>query len=169
MELYVRFVHAFTTPAEVRDFWFGMAKHEAGHCGALALVERIIKTDPKPVVDKPVWLDEATVTRLRALLQAYLREVKRGISLERAFEMAVDIEASELEDLVVDMLSVVRAPKWRERALQMLIHDLGDLSYMVERYTNNADLLKRADALIEQRRGGLVKGSASARRLRTEA
>ena len=40
MALYVGFVKAFPRPAEVRNFWFSMARHEAGHCGALALVER---------------------------------------------------------------------------------------------------------------------------------
>jgi hypothetical protein len=162
MELYVRFVHAFPEPEEVRNFWFGMARHEAGHCGALTLVDSIVKTDPARVSDKTVWFDEHTITRLRTLLGGYLREAKRGISLERALEMAVDIEASELEDLVVDMLSVVRSARWRERAVQLLIHDLGDLSYMVERHTRNEDLLARADALIERRRGGLVRPAAAA-------
>jgi rubrerythrin len=157
MELYVRFVHAFPEPEEVRNFWFGMAKHEAGHCGALGLVESIVKTDPARVSAKTVLFDEGTITRLRTLLSGYMREAKRGVTLERAFEMAVDVEASELEDLVVDMLSVVRSARWRERAIQLLIHDLGDLSYMVERYTKNDELLARADALIERRRGGLVQ------------
>jgi len=161
MELYVRFVHAFPAPEEVRNFWFGMARHEAGHCGALSLVESIVKTDPARVSGKTVMFDESTVARLRALLSGYLREAKRGVSLERALEMAVDIEASELEDLVVDMLSVVRSARWRERAVQLLIHDLGDLSYMVERHTKNEELLTRADALIERRRGGLVQPPAA--------
>jgi hypothetical protein len=162
MELYVRFVHAFPEPEEVRNFWFGMARHEAGHCGALALVDSIVKTDPARAPEKRVLFDEGTVTRLRALLSGYLREAKRGISLERALEMAVDIEASELEDLVVDMLSVVRSARWRERAVQLLIHDLGDLAYMVERHTGNEELLARADALIERRRGGLAQGAVPA-------
>lgn len=160
MELYVRFVHTFPEPEEVRNFWFGMARHEAGHCGALSLVDSIVKTDPARVAEKPVWFDENTVTRLRALLTGYLREARRSVSLERALEMAVDIEASELEDLVVDMLSVVRSARWRDRAVQLLIHDLGDLSYMVERYTTNEELLARADALIERRRGGLIRTAA---------
>src|SRR5439155_463961 len=41
MALYVGFVKAFPRPAEVRNFWFSMARHEAGHCGALAyMIER---------------------------------------------------------------------------------------------------------------------------------
>jgi len=155
MALYVSFVQAFPRPEEVRNFWFGMARHEAGHCGALALVESIVETDPERGQRTKVWLDDATVSRLRSLLTAYLREVKAGVSLERAFEMAIDIEGSELEDVVVEMLSLVRSPRWRERAIQLLIHDLGDLSYMVERYTKNERLLARVDALIERHVGGL--------------
>jgi hypothetical protein len=158
MALYVSFVKAFPRPEEVRNFWFGMARHEAGHCGALTLVESILLADPERGEQSKVWLDDATVSRLRSLLAAYLREVKTGgISLERAFEMAIDLEGSELEDVVVEMLSLVRSPRWRERAIQLLIHDLGVLSYMVERYTKNERLLKRADALIERHVGALAK------------
>ena len=157
MELYVALLRAFPRPDEVRNFWFGMARHEAGHCGALLLVEAIVKVDPERQAGAKVWFDQGVVTRLRALLGAYAHEIRQGVSLERALEMAVDLEGSELEDLVVDLLGVVRSERWRDRAVQMMIHDMGDLSYMVERYTKNDALLARADALIEQRRGGLTK------------
>ncbi|HZP43222.1 MAG TPA: hypothetical protein VFD84_17170 [Candidatus Binatia bacterium] len=156
MALYVRFVQAFPRPEEVRNFWFNMARHEAGHCGALALVESMLESDPERAAHTRVWFDPKTVMRLRSLLTAYLREARAGVSLERAFEMAIDLEASELEDVVVDMMSVVRNPRWRERAVQLLIHDLGDLSYMIERHTKNEELLARADALIERHVGGLA-------------
>jgi hypothetical protein len=168
MELYVSLVQAFPRPEEVRNFWFAMARHEAGHCGALLLVEAIVKTDPQRGAGAKVWFDKAVVTRLRALLGAYAQEIRQGVTIERALEMAVDLEASELEDLVVDLLGVVRSARWRDRAVQMMIHDMGDLSYMVERYTKNEALLARADALIEQRRGGLGRPRApkSARAIR---
>jgi hypothetical protein len=158
MALYVAFVQAFSKPEEVRNFWFHMARHEAGHCGALALVESIVESDPERGTQTKVWLDAATVARLRALLTAYLREARAGgLSVERAFEMAIDVEGSELEDVVHDLLNVVRSPRWRERAIQLLLHDLGDLSYMVEKYTGNDKLLRRADAIIERHVGGLEK------------
>ena len=168
MALYVAFMNAFPRPEEVRNFWFGMARHEAGHCGALALVESIVETDPERGQDAKVWLDEATVSRLRGLITGYTREVKtEAVSLERAFEMAIDLESSELEDVVVEMLSLVRSPRWRERAIQLLIHDLGDLSYMVERYTKNDRLLKRADAIIERHVGGLARRRTAVRAVRS--
>ncbi len=156
MSLYVGFVRMFSRPQEVRNFWFTMARHEAAHCGALALVESIVESDPRAAKTR-VWFEPTTVTRLRALLSSYVREAGGKITLERAFEMAIDIEASELEDLVVDLMKVVKSPEWRERAIQLLIHDLGDLSYMIERYTKNEGLLARADALVERRVGGLTR------------
>ena len=155
MALYVAFVKAFPRPEEVRNFWFGMARHEAAHCGALALVEGILESDPRAAAKTRIWFDPTTATRLRSLLSAYLREARSGVTLERAFEMAIDLEASELEDVVVDMMKVVKSPEWRQRAIQLLIHDLGDLSYMIERHTPNESLLARADALVERRVGGL--------------
>jgi rubrerythrin len=155
MALYVGFVKTFPKPDEVRNFWFNMARHEAGHCGALALVEGIIESDPRAAATARIWFDPTTVTRLRSLLGAYQREAREGLTLERAFEMAIDLEASELEDVVVDMMKVVKNPEWRQRGIQLLIHELGDLSYMIERYTPNEALLARADALVERRVGGL--------------
>ena len=162
MTLYVGFVKAFPRPDEVRNFWFGMARHEAAHCGALALVESILESDHAAARTR-IWFDATTATRLRSLLSAYQREARGRVSLERAFEMAIDLEASELEDVVVDMMKVVKSPEWRQRAIQLLIHDLGDLSYMIERYTSNENLLARADALIERRVGRLGRRRAGRR------
>ena len=167
MALYVLFVKRFPRPLEVRNFWFTMARHEAGHCGALALVESIVESDPHRAARTRVWFDPTTVTRLRSLLTAYLREARGRITLERAFEMAIDLEASELEDLVVDLMQVVRSPEWRQRAIQLLIHDLGDLSYMIERHTPNEALLARADALVERHVGGLTRGRSRRRAARS--
>lgn len=162
MALYLVFLKQFPKPEEVRNFWFGMARHEAAHCGFLTLVEAIIESDSRAARTR-VWFDPTTETRLRSLLAAYLREARTGVKLERAFEMAIDLEASELEDVVHDMLSVVRNPEWRQRAVQLLVHDLGDLSYMVERHTRNELLLARADALVEQRASHLSKRRVEAR------
>ena len=37
MALYMQFTRAFQAKEELRKFWFGMARHEASHLGALAL------------------------------------------------------------------------------------------------------------------------------------
>jgi hypothetical protein len=153
MALYAEFVRLFSADAELRQFWFNMARHEAAHCGALMLVESIFESDPELAGEARVLFDTSTGVRLRSLLTGYRREAKRGIEPERAFEMALDLEGSELEDVVVDLLQVVRDPGWRDQAVKMMIHDLGELGYMIEKRTRDTKLLKRADALMERRMG----------------
>lgn len=151
MELYAGFMREFADNEELSAFWFGMARHEAGHCGALALVECILREEPERYAAAKVIFDPSTGVRLRDLLAGYRRELKRGIPPERAFAMAIDLEGSELEDVVVDFLDVVPDAGRRAQAAGMLTHDLGDLSYMIEKHTDDEDLLARADSLFERR------------------
>ena len=151
MALYTRFARVFDHQEDLRTFWFTMARHEAGHVGALALVESVLESEPDLAENTKVWFDPSTVVRLRSLLNVYNREAVKGISVERAFEMALDIEGSELEDVVVELLRVVKERALRDQAIKLLIHDLSDLSYMVEKFTQNEALLARADELVDRR------------------
>ena len=162
MALYADFVRLFAADQELRQFWFNMARHEAAHCGALMLVECILRNDPELGGETKVLFDTSTGIRLRSLLAGYRRELRRGVTRERAFEMAVDLESSELEDVVVDLLQVVQDPGWRDQAVKMLIHDLSDMSYMIEKHTKDERLLARADALVERRIGRRAAPSAPA-------
>ena len=145
MALYMRFARLFQKPEELRKFWFTMARHEAGHLGALALVEGVLENEPDIAEATKVWFDPSTVVRLRSLLTAYSREAAKGVGVERSFEIALDIEGSELEDVVVELLQVVKEPMLHDQAVKLMLHDLSDLSYMVEKFTKNETLLNRAD------------------------
>jgi rubrerythrin len=151
MALYMRFARAFQKPEELRKFWFTMARHEAGHLGALALVEGVLENEPDIAETTKVWFDPSTVVRLRSLLTAYSREATKALSVERSFEIALDIEGSELEDVVVELLHVVKEPMLHDQAVKLMLHDLSDLSYMVEKFTKNEALLTRADELVDRR------------------
>ena len=154
MALYMRFARLFQKQEELRKFWFTMARHEAGHLGALALVEGVLENEPDIAEATKVWFDPSTVVRLRSLLSAYSREAaKGGVGVERAFEIALDIEGSELEDVVVELLQVVKEPMLHDQAVKLMLHDLSDLSYMVEKFTKNETLLNRADELVDRRIG----------------
>ena len=151
MALYMRFARTFQKPEELRKFWFTMARHEAGHLGALALVEGVLENEPDIAETTKVWFDPSTVVRLRSLLSAYSREAAKGVSVERSFEISLDIEGSELEDVVVELLQVVKEPMLHDQAVKLMLHDLSDLSYMVEKFTKNETLLTRADELVDRR------------------
>jgi hypothetical protein len=115
-----------------------------------------LESDPAIAENSKVWFDPSSVVRLRSLLGAYEREVGEGLAVERAFEMAIDIEGSELEDVVVELLQVVKEKMLRDQAVKLLIHDLSDLSYMVEKFTKDDELLTRADDLVEHRLGHMA-------------
>jgi len=151
MGLYTQLARTFQQEEELRKFWFSMARHEAGHIGALALVESVLENEPSLAEDSKVWFDPSTVVRLRSLLTAYTKEAGQKLSVERSFEMAIDVEGAELEDVVIELLQIVREKMLRDQAVQLLIHDLSDLSYMIEKFTHNEALLTRADELVERR------------------
>lgn len=150
MQLYCRFETLFPKPEEVRRFWFEMAQHESRHFGALALVAGLLESAPQRTLPAAPSLTRDHVIRFRDLLSTAEAEAGRGVTLTRAFELALAIEGSEIEDLVLDLLAGLKGETERERAVQLLIHDLGDLSYMIEKYADSKALLAQADERIEQ-------------------
>lgn len=155
MQLYCRFENMFPEPEEVRAFWFDMAQHESRHFGALALVAGLLEGGPQRTLSAAPSLTRAHVEHLRELLTSAETESQGSMTLTRAFEIALAIESSEIEDLVLDLLSTLKGKQERERAVQLLIHDLGDLSYMIEKYSTSKSLLAEADRCIEHQLGRL--------------
>ena len=166
MNLYCRFENLFADRDEIRSFWFDMAQHESRHFGALALVDGLLEATPRRGLPTGAGLTRERVQHLRALLDRFDAEVQAGLPLARAFEIALEIKSSEIEDVVLDLLSAVKGEEERERAAQLLIHDLGDLGYMIEKYTNNHALLARADEALEHRVGRLRRKPPTRPRLR---
>lgn len=157
MQLYCLFESQFGSPEELRAFWFDMAQHESRHFGALALVAGLLDSASQHRLSLAPALTPARIQHLRRLLAGAHREAARGLSVDRAFEIALEIEGSEIEDVVLDLLRALKGEAERERAVKLLIHDLGDLSYMIEKYSSDARLLERADALLEHQVGRLRK------------
>jgi hypothetical protein len=155
MHLYCVFESQFSEIEELRGFWFDMAQHESRHFGALALVAGLLESASKRRLRSTTALTPARVQHLRGLLAALEAEAGRGVTVERAFEIALEVESSEIEDVVLDLLQALKGEAERERAVKLLIHDLGDLSYMIEKHTSNHALLERADQLLEQQVGRL--------------
>jgi len=163
MHLYCIFESRFSEVEELRAFWFDMAQHESRHFGALALVAGLIESASKRSLRATMALTPARIQHLRRLLARCHAEAARGTTIERAFEIALELESSEIEDVVLDLLHALKGEAERERAMKLLIHDLGDLSYMIEKYTTNHALLQRADELLERQVGRLRAAPAPPR------
>ena len=163
MDLYCKFEGQFAGVEELRAFWFDMAQHESRHFGALALVAGLLESASKHSlrVRAPT---PSRIQHLRRLLARSHAEADRGVTAQRAFEIALEVEGSEIEDVVLDLLQGLKGEAERERAAKLLIHDLGDLSYMIEKHTHDHELLARADALLEHRVGRLRSQPARVKR-----
>ncbi len=150
MGLYARFAKLFAGEDKLRDFWFAMARDEAAHVGILELVAKVLDIEGKLDVPSPISLENATIVRLRALLERCARESEPVLTITQALGAAVEIEETEVEDLVGDLLKTVLEAGEYERYLRLLVHDLGDLSYMIEQRAHDAELLRRCDALVDR-------------------
>ncbi len=141
MTLYAGFAKLFANDPRLHDFWFGMARDEARHVGALDLVSTVLDLEGKLDQPSPVSLDDSTILRLRKLHEGFENRAKPGLSLEQALTIALEVEETELEDLVADLLKAAKSDEY-ERCLRLLVHDLGELSYMIEQNSQEPDLLQ---------------------------
>ena len=85
---------------------------------------------------------------LREVIEHYMTQPDSAFSIERALTIAVEVEESELEDLVGDLLQALQERSEYERCQRLLVHDLGELSYMIEQYCQDPGLLSRCDGLV---------------------
>jgi rubrerythrin len=160
MALYARFARMFARDPSLQDFWFGMARDEARHVGALDLVTIVLEQESKLDLASPISLEDTIIVRLRELLAKSQREAATGVPLERALELALEVEETELEDLVSDLLKALQNSDEYQRCLRLLVHDLGELSYMIERHCKSPGLLARCDALVNRHAETLRQSSA---------
>ena len=118
MSLYARLAKLFADDPKLQDFWFGMARDEARHVGALDLVWTVLDLEGKLDAPCPISLEDSTIVKLREILAKSHSEAKPGIGIQRALQMALEVEETELEDLVADLLKAVQAPEEYERCLR---------------------------------------------------
>src|SRR5258708_21903915 len=124
MALYARFAKLFASDTKLQDFWFGMARDEARHVGALDLVTTVL--DQEGMLDKqsPISLEDATIVRLGGLLEKSRRDAAPGITLQRALKIALEVEETELEYLLSDLLQSLQAPDKYHLCLRLFFHHL---------------------------------------------
>src|SRR5271170_8066060 len=89
MLLYARFAKIFAEDRKLHEFWFGMARDEARHVGALDLVSTVLDLEGKLDQPSPIALDAATIDKLRLLHANFDAVAKPGLSIEHALGVAL--------------------------------------------------------------------------------
>jgi len=146
MTVYVRFGHRFSDNPEIHAFWMSMARHEAAHVGALELLDSM---RCESELDLEISISAEGVEAAAVQIERIAEEAKKVVTLDRAFELAIELEGGELEDLVLDLIHGLADEAERDQAAMMLVHDLSDLSLMIEKHASDDELLARADDLVE--------------------
>lgn len=164
MALYARFAKVFQAEPKFQEFWYSMARDEANHVGALTLVSTVLECEGVLERDSPFALEDETVRRLRAVLQTGERGAGPDLTMDRALSIALEIEESEIEDRVGELLKEMKQEREYERYQRLLVHDLGDLSYMIECHCQDPSLLTRCDELVERHAEALRQSAGSSRR-----
>ena len=150
MGIYTRLAACYRDENDLHRFWMSMARHEAGHVGALALIGALIEQAGDGL---RLEVEDSVIREAGSVIEALHAESAGTVGVDRAFAIAVELESLELEDLVLDLIHVLSDPAARSQAEQMLLHDLSDLSLMIEKHCSGEELLARADRLVESRVG----------------
>jgi hypothetical protein len=148
MALYARFAKIFYDDPPLHEFWFNMARDEARHVGALDLVSTVLELEGMLDQPSPIATRAEDIERLRALLGRCLNQPADTLVLERALTIALEVEETELEDMVGDLLRALKQNDEYQRCQRLLVHDLGELSYMIEQHCHDPVLLQRCDELV---------------------
>lgn len=101
-DVYRRLSERFSGAAEVVEFFETLSGHEEGHALVLSRVRREMRKGRLWSQSKDLHV--ATVEAFDARLEAYEKEVRRGVTLARALEIVEGIEGSEL-NVVFDTLN----------------------------------------------------------------
>ncbi|MFQ5850163.1 MAG: hypothetical protein ACE5JU_06185 [Candidatus Binatia bacterium] len=107
-KVYFRFSHLFLRHAELRDFWWQMAKDEEQHSSVLLACKEIIENYPDEAMDPSI--SQEKVDQLREQISAYLSKGTPSITMEEAFKVGLEIECSEL-DVIYSRLLKLGGPK----------------------------------------------------------
>jgi hypothetical protein len=114
----------------------------------LGLVATVLELEGVIDDPSPVPVQAAEMSRLREIIERYMAQPDASFPIERTLAIAVEIEESELEDLVGDLLQALQERGEYERCQRLLVHDLGELSYMIEQHCQDQSLLTRCDNLV---------------------
>ncbi|MBI2090018.1 MAG: hypothetical protein HYT78_14985 [Deltaproteobacteria bacterium] len=146
-KVYFRFSHLFIDQPELRDFWWEMAKQEEQHAAILVACKGVIENYPDESVDPSIGAEKAD--ELRARLKAYLGQGIRSITLDKAFQTALEIEGSEI-DAIYSKLLHLGGPKIAETMANLGVPasvQRHKLKSALRRFSKNPKLLQAAARL----------------------
>jgi hypothetical protein len=146
-KIYFRFSHLFLEQAELRDFWWEMAREEEQHACILTACKALIENYEDETLDPKVSRDKAQ--ELEQELLSFLHRGTPALTKEEAFRIALEIETSEI-DAIYSKLIQLGGPhiaKTMENIGVPASVQRQQLKAALRRFCSDPDLLRAADSL----------------------
>ncbi|HEY3302288.1 MAG TPA: hypothetical protein VGL70_01995 [Candidatus Binatia bacterium] len=146
-KIYLRFSHLFFDRPALREFWWEMGLEEEQHASILLACKALIDNYEDEELDPSVTQEKAS--ELKEKLSTFLRQGTPSLTVEEAFQIAVEIETSEI-DVIYSKLLQLGGPK-----IAQTMQNLGvpasvqrqKLKAALRRYSSDAKLLAEAERL----------------------
>src|SRR5215471_3012095 len=103
-KIYFRFSHLFLQHAELRDFWWEMAREEEQHACILFACKAVITNFDDEKLDPTISREKAEELEQRLL--AFLARGTRSLAVEESFRIALEIESSEIDAIYSKLLQL---------------------------------------------------------------
>jgi hypothetical protein len=106
-EIYRQFAGSLNDEQELESFWLGMAEEETHHARILAAEKAALEVDS----DMGYFMPEfpAKLVEMDTLLKGIEEKVRRGVTTDEAFDLALQLEQSELNTIYRDLVLMGRA------------------------------------------------------------
>ena len=103
-KVYFRFSHLFLHHPELRDFWWEMATQEEQHGSILLACKEMIENYDDEELDPDISREKAD--QLKKELTDYLGKGTPSLTVEEAFQIALEIETSEIDTIYGKLLQL---------------------------------------------------------------
>jgi rubrerythrin len=153
-DIYSQFAASLNDDKELASFWLGMAEEEKHHAKILAAEKAALEVDSDTGYFMPEF--PAKLAEMDTLLKLIEEKARTGVTKDEAFELALQLEQSELNTIYRDLVLMGRAAvKLMARHISKGCWKGSSVSYRRGQYANGLRLGSRS---IIWRRGPSAEG-----------
>jgi hypothetical protein len=151
-DIYSQFAGSLNDDKELESFWLGMAEEEKHHGKILAAEKAALEVDSDTGYFMPEF--PAKLAEMDTLLKLVEEKARTGVTKDEAFDLALQLEQSELNTIYRDLVLMGRAAvklmaRHMDESLSLPKHQQG-LVEGVKRFRPSEEIRQRAEAWVTQ-------------------
>ena len=147
-EIYEQFAHSLPDyEFSLKSFWLGISADEQQHARTLAAEKAALEFEADPGYFMPEY--PAKLVTLDAMIKQIEEKARQGVTKDEAFNLALDLEQSELNLIYRDLVLTGRAAvklmaRSIDQSLRLLQHQRGIVE-AVKRFLPESSIQQRAE------------------------